>query len=215
MKIILAIIFAAISLPALAIDFEFGIGNTTFSKPPNTIWYQQEFHHTFDLNSGSYSIGVSDYLTQSMRWRVAYTRLGNVSSNAQATSDAIYNATNHCTTGHCQLNTYRTEGSVRGFSLTLAPETMVGGIKVFAEAGAFVYLPKFAAHVASSNTGQVYGHVQYSEGWKAGPQIGLGVEYQRVSLVIMAYKIDSPTPDVDAVPNWGPWAMNVSMKARF
>lgn len=215
MKYIVAFILSASSWLAHALDYEISAGHTTFQKPPNTIWYQREFPHIFDLNSGSYSVGVSDYMTSTIRWRAAYTRIGDVLSDAQATSDAIYTATGHCVTGVCPLNTYRTEGSVRGFSLTLAPEKQVGGVKVSVEVGAFIYMPKFYAEVAGCASCTVTDRKEYSEGWKVGPQIGVGVEYQRVALVLTAYKIDAPTPDVDAVPNWGPWAANVSMRVRF
>lgn len=197
------------------ISVEASVGNTQYTKPNNTIWYQNEFHNTFDLQSSSYSIGITGYLLPSTRWRVAYTRLGQVSSVARATSDAIYNATNHCTTGSCPLNTYRTEGSVRGYSFTLAPEMQMGSFKVFAEAGAFVFLPKFIATIDNCSAASCI--QQFSEGWRAGPQIGFGAEYRptKTQLVVTAYRVDAQTSNVDAITNWQGWAMNAAVRQQF
>ena len=208
MKFLIAIVLAFVGISAEAVEVEASIGSTVFTKPSNTIWYQQEFPHQFDLQSVSYSIGVTDYLTSSTRWRVAYTRLGQVSSVASATSDDQYS---HGCRHNCPMNTYRTEGSVRGFSFTVAPETQIGSVKVFAEAGAFVFLPKFIATIDGCSISTQ----QYSEGWKVGPQIGVGAEYRNMQIVLTGYRVDSTTSNVDAVPNWQGWAVNLALRKRF
>ena len=219
MKKLITLIIFMLAIPAFAWDIEASVGSTQFQKPDNGIWWQNPFENTFDLQSPSYSIGVSGYVYPSVRGRVAYTRLGNVTGYAIATpQDAQYNGVDGCV-GPCPvMSAFRTEGSVRGVSFTLAPEWNVSpGVKVFLEGGAFVYLPKFKADVGSCTTPACAPtwFNEYREGWQVGPQIGGGVEIDKVQLVFTLYKIDTPTPDINATTNFKSWAANVSLRYRF
>ena len=218
MKSTIAVFLALFALSAHAWEVEASVGQTQYQGPPNTIWHQANFPNTFDLKSNSWSVGVTDYLAPQVRWRAAFVNLGNTSSSAQATSDANYNSTNHCTTGPCPLNTYRTEGSIRGFSFTLAPETRISPtMKAFVEAGLFVFQPKFYADVATCANCTPFDRQQYSDGWKVGPQIGFGVEHvpTKTQVVLTAYRVDTPSQNEAAVPNWQGWAINVALRHTF
>lgn len=67
MKTIIAMA-AFISLSANAFDLEIGAGQTQWSKPPNSQYWQQEFPHTFDLLSPAYYVGVTDASSHKPTW---------------------------------------------------------------------------------------------------------------------------------------------------
>lgn len=198
------------------LTIEASVGHTQFTKTNNTLWYQEGFTHQLDMQSQSYSIGVSGYVADSTRWRVEYTRLGNVTTQADAVSDANYNGSNGCKNPCDPLSIMRTEGSVRGFSFTLAPEMRVSpNIKLFVEAGAFVFLPKFYADSTYPGAANYRWTNEYRAGWVTKPQIGIGGSYKNMQLVLTAYNVDAPTPDVDAIPNWSGWAYNIKGRYQF
>lgn len=214
MKHFIAIIALVLPLVASALDLELSIGSTKFGKTDNGIWYQNGFDHTLDLQSPSYSIGVSDYVSPGTRWRLEYTRLGNTSTKARGVADANYNGVDGCNGPCWNVNHYHTSGSVRGFSATLAPEWNIGGgFKVFAEGGVFVYLPKFV--VQAGETECVEWQNEYREGWQAGLQLGGGIQKGKTQFVLTAYNIDAKTPDENAIPNWQKWAVNAKIRQLF
>jgi hypothetical protein len=202
---------------AHAVDFEASIGTTQFQQTPNGIWWQNGYDHQLDLSSQSFSIGITDRFANGLRWRVAYTRLGNTYSNTMAVSDANYNGVDGCR-HPCTEKPWavKGEGSVRGYSFTVAPEMSIGyGVKVFIEGGAFVFLPKFEAYCGKTMDTAGALCIRYANGWQIGPQLGAGVDYKGTQVVWTAYQVDSPTPDDQAIPNWRGWAMNISLRQRF
>lgn len=214
MKHIIFIAIAFFSMAANALDLELSVGTTKFGQTDNGIWYQNGFDHTLDLQSPSYSIGVSTYLTSGMRGRLEYTYLGNTSIKARGVADANYNGVDGCNGSCWNINHYHTSGSVRGFSATLAPEWSVGGgYKVFIEGGLFVFLPKFVAQ--AGETEAVVWQNEYREGWQTGLQLGGGVQHGNTQFVLTAYNVDAKTPDENAIPNWQGLAFNVKLRQLF
>lgn len=191
---------------------EGSIGWTQFGKTNNSVWYQNGYEHQLDLQSQSWSIGVSKYVLPRTRGRIEYTYLGNVTTQAMAVQDPDYNGVDGCRYQHCHANFFHTEGSVRGVSFTLAPEMVVGDKKVFIEAGAFVFLPKFIATVSPTRGASPVIWKEYSESWQVGAQLGVGVQHKNIQFVLTAYNTDSKTPDVDAVPNQQGVAYNAKLR---
>jgi len=190
------------------IEPEVSIGRTQFGKTGNGIWYQEGFHYTFDNRDTSYSIGASGYLSPSVRGRVAYTRLGDIRTSAVAVSDANYNGVDGCN-GECEpciLAT--TRATIQGFSFTAAPEVSVGGFKVFAEAGAFLFRADFRAYIEGDE------NINYSK-WHVGPQVGMGVGKNGVQLVLTAYRVDLPGIPADYITNFQGWATNLALRVSL
>lgn len=213
------LIFAMLLLCGAAhadgIQIEASVGHTQFGKTENGIWYQNGFDHTLDLQSNSWSVGVTGYATSWMRWRAQWSQLGTISTNAQGVADANYNGYDGCRGPCWNVNTYKTEGSLRGLSLTLAPEMYIGGgIKGFVEGGIFYNLTKFDA-VAGETANTLYWNNQYREGLNLGTQIGVGIDYKGTQIVLTYYKADAPTDDPNAIINRTGDVLNLSLRQRF
>jgi hypothetical protein len=217
MKCFIAGLLLALCGPVMALDYEVSIGNTQFTPTPNGIWWQNGFAHQLDMNSQSYSLGITDRFNNGLRWRAAYTRLGNTYSNTMAVSDANYNGVDGCRQPCTETPwAVKGEGSIRGYSFTLAPEIYLGyGFKGFLEGGLFLFLPKFMASCGRTMSGPMYDCIEWNNGWQVGPQIGVGIEYSKTQLVWTTYRVDAPEPRPDYIPNWMGWAMNVSLRQRF
>lgn len=223
MKLI-AIIFCLLSIPAWAFDYEIGAGQTQWSKPPNSQYWQQEFPNAWDLLSPAYYVGGTDYLLRGtsgkwydrghdgIRWRVGWLDLGNVRGEAWATSeDANYSGTG----GGCydmsrcrpeDLNKWDTHGRTRGVELSVAPEWVVGPGKVFIKAGMYIHRPRVNVRIYRevADTGPT--HFDYKQRINVGPTIGVGVSYKKATLSLSCYKInargkgeDDPTNDTNPV----------------
>tara|TARA_R110000868_G_scaffold211993_2_gene462023 strand:+ start:5809 stop:6459 length:651 start_codon:yes stop_codon:yes gene_type:complete len=216
MKHFIAIILAALSIQAHAVDLELSLGHTQFGKTENGIWYQNGFDHTLDLDSNSWSIGVTGYATDWMRWRAQWTQLGTMATWAKGVNDANYNGGGASCYDPCENHkTYKTEGSLRGLSLTLAPEMNLGmGVKGFVEGGVFYNLTKFHAEASEGGNHFTYQN-EYREGWNWGTQLGVGLEYKKTQLVVTWYKADAPTKDENAIISRSGEVLNVAIRYRF
>lgn len=222
MKAIIAAVFYLLALPALAIDFEIGAGQTQWTKPPNSQYWQQEFPNTFDLNSPAYYVGVTDYLTRGtsgawydkghdgIRWRFGWLDLGNVRGEAWATSeDWNYSGTG----GGCHdmsrcrpedLNKWDTYGRTKGFEASLAPEWVVGPTRVFVKAGLYFHRPRIGVRIYREENDPGRMGYDYKERVNVGPTIGVGFTYKNTTLTFSCYRIDAtskaepdPTNDED------------------
>lgn len=229
MKTIIAIFAALLMFPAQALDFEIGAGQTQWSKPPNSQYWQQEFPHTFDLLSPAYYIGVTDASSHKpvwfngwsngLRYRFGWLDLGNVRGEAWATSeDANYSGTG----GGCydmsrcrpeDLNKWDTHGRTKGFEASIAPEWAVGSGKAFIKVGIYAHRPRVNVRIWRQDVDPGRMHFDYKERVNFGPVVGVGYTYKSASISLSCYKInargkgeDDPTNDVDPVnipQNWG------------
>ena len=215
MKHFIAIILAALSIQAHAVDLELSLGHTQFGKSGNGIWYQNGFDHTLDLESDSWSIGATGYATDWMRWRAQWTQLGNMSTYAKGVPDANYDVHGGCHEPCDNIDTFKTEGTLRGLSLTLAPEMHIaGGVKGFVEGGVFYNLTKFYAESARKPDKFTWQN-EYREGWNWGTQLGVGLDYKGTQLVVTWYKADAPTKDENAIISRSGEVLNVAIRYRF
>lgn len=202
MKRAILILAAAISLPAAALDLEVGIGKSLFKMPPNGQYWQahskDEVPYTFDLNTGTYSIGASGYLDTpnwfpATRLRVEYLNSGTVRSVAKGTSDVNYDVPNQtCVSQPCALGTFATwsvEARHRGLVVALAPEWSALGGKVFLEGGVYIGQPKITVTIdRPTGESEVY---RYKGGTNAGSLIGAGYQRANLQLYLRAIHMDA------------------------
>jgi len=87
--IILAMLLAS-NTQALEIDL--GLGYTWTEKPPNTLWYQEEFDHDIKSNDTNYQIGLRFNPWDNIYLTAGYKYLGKftVSSDFIANDDVYY-----------------------------------------------------------------------------------------------------------------------------
>jgi hypothetical protein len=224
MKQLLLMALMLTGLKVQALDLELGAGQTQWSKPPNSQYWQQEFPHTFDLISPAYYVGVTDYLARGtssawydrghdgLRWRAGWLDLGNVRGEAWATSeDANYSGVG----GGCydmsrcrpeDLNKWDTYGRTKGVELSLSPEWVVGPGRVFVKVGAYIHRPRVNVRISRQDNDPGRTHYDYRQRINVGPTLGVGLMYQKATLSLSCYKInakavgqDDPTNDIDPV----------------
>lgn len=220
MKKLLAAILL-ITSTAQAVEFEFSVGQTVYDKSANGQWYQEGLDYKHSLQTNAIGFAFTDYLTDGVRWRVGYINLGEMLSSALATTDANYNGSNGCIGACVEKAMFIGRGSVEGIYLTVAPELQVGKVKLFAEAGAWGYIPHFNMVVYRNNPAECADcavkvwdkttdeHMQF------GPVIGAGIEYDNLQLVVTIYATQVSQVNGDTVPNWGERTTNLSIRRMF
>ena len=202
-----ALFLLVLSLSAQAqLVIESGVGLTQFGKAIDGRWYQSPFPHTLEMRSVSSSIGIK-YRAPTEKFdnlfiRAGYEYQGKASSSAEATaSDENYA---NCTTGKetCwPMSHWYGTGDVSGVYLTLVPERMVNGTGFFAEAGVYLYRPKWEVNIpdwiGSREDEPHLVHVAHNPKWQVAPMLGFGV---RRGAWAIAYTIKRISADGDDYP---------------
>ena len=203
---------------AQAADIELGIGHTTFNPSDNGVWWQQGLDHHLNMDDNSINLGLTDYLTDSIRWHAGYMHLGKTSTWAIATSDANFTGSG-CATNPCAYSdVYIGSGEVQGVYLTAAPEYNWGNVKLIAEGGLWFYKADFNMVVirpVGLNSSQVIWNQNKQDAIQIRPVFGLGVEYNKVQLMLDMYGVDSSGEEINHIPNYKGSATNLSLIARF
>jgi len=192
--LILVLIFLCNTAQAVQIDL--AIGQAEWQKSQATDWWQEGpasegFYNTFNLKSTSYRVGISDYISPSVKYTLGYANLGSVSSKAGATRfDADYDFQNkRCiNAASCEMVDYIGRGSVDGYYLTVAPEYRAGKWAVYGEVGAWAYFPKFS--MTKVNAAGVAEPLDIQSGTQYGPVVGFGIRHERMTLSARFYKVD-------------------------
>lgn len=215
MKLIIMIAGLVLTSQAYATDFEFGYGQTTFSKQDNGIWWQSPFQNQFDLKHVSYNIGVSTYVSPSIRMRFGYQNLGGVTSSALATTDLDY-ATQLCNGPCWPLIHFNGVSNVSGLYMTADPEMSLGAIKLFMEGGALysrtqfiMTLPNYRA--CRTCVPHMY-QVQAIQRYTLSPVVGFGIRYRNVEIALNYLRLVGGS---DYPPNFGKNTTNLSIRYTF
>lgn len=226
MKIIFIIATLLLPLSAFAWDWEASVGQSSYYKSDNGIWWQNGpaadgFTDDFRLKPASFTIGAAGYVSPAMRWHVGYANLGEVSSYATATrNDIQFNmATGKCN-GTCPvLATWRGYGEVEGIYFTVAPEMHIGSTKVFFEIGPWLYNAKFTMVMdGGTNPGstviQPAVHVKHKEKLEVGVVVGFGVSVRKnLDVLWRAYRADANGDEYPAI--YQGYTTNLSVRYRF
>jgi len=219
MKTILALVLAFFTVSAQAADLELGIGYNQYKQQANGIWYQEGFPYNLDLQSVSWSVGVSDKCSGLPRIRAEYLNLGMARSTAYAVpTDANYNpdSPNHCN-GECQpLALFVGKGKVTGIALTVAPEINFGNVSLYVEGGFYFYRPTYRVVVTGIDSPQEPGGITHHFGHKTETEIcyvfGAGARYKNVDLSIRYMEVKASGDDFPAIYNG---TVNSSIKLNF
>jgi hypothetical protein len=57
-------------------EMELSAGRSNYTTSENGTWWQEEREHHVENHANSYAIGLTDYLADSIRWRLGYANLG-------------------------------------------------------------------------------------------------------------------------------------------
>lgn len=183
------------SASAQAVDIDAAIGRAHFERSDNGTWWQTPFAEQWPQSTASWSLGISDELTPSLRWTAGYANLGVIESYGEAVGDEIWSATNGCTTGPCPApDKWYGKGSVDGVYFTIAPQMTRDNITYSAEIGAWNYQPISIVYVpmqtaVTPTRVQAYFITSSNRVW--GQVFGLGVRYKQVFARWRLYWVDA------------------------
>ena len=182
--ILAAALFA--TLPAHAVDFELGFGETHYIKQTDGVWYQDAFPYWMDTEDQSLSLGVS-WKPGKTRYRAEFLVLGKHFVNALATSDGTYNPhfVTHCGDS-CGLVALQGRGSVSGLVLS-ASRDVYGPLYV--EAGIYANVKKWQVTVTQPD-GTFIAEAQREHQIDFGPVIGLGLRYNGMDVGVQYIYLD-------------------------
>lgn len=124
------------------------------------------------------SIGVSGE-HNGLRYRAEYLYLGWMFNSAQWVPDTDYYA------GSPATPTYRGvgRGSAAGVVLSVSRPVSMLGLPLYAEAGAWTYVPKYKISVTRTDVGDTFDY-QLSGSWRIGPAIGFGIRHSGIDVGI-------------------------------
>lgn len=227
MKQFLALVMLAFSLSGNATQLELGLGQTQWSKPPVTQYWQNGFENSFDLLSPAMYAGVTDISSHKpqwfnawsngLRWRVGLLDLGTVKGQARATSDDSNVADYQChEMSRCRpedLSVWYTHGRTRGVEASFSPEWTVGEAKLGVKIGALAHLPSVKVRIWRDDRDPDRKEYDYKTRLNVGPTVGVNVSYKNATASLSCYKVnagsngeDDPTNDQNPVnipQNWG------------
>jgi hypothetical protein len=174
------------SMPADAEPY-IGIGHTVYNPSDNGVWWQQGLDHHIDNESNSLQIGYK--FNTEYPISIGYMNLGKINSWAIATSDADFNGSG-CNANPCAYSdVYIGTGEAHGFYLTTSKGIKYRDVDLFVTGGLWVFQAKFnmtiANHTSASN--HIGWNVNKNEDWQIRPIVGLGVEYDKTSLIVSAW----------------------------
>lgn len=217
---------AVLALPASALDIEIGGGQTKWSKPPQTQYWQNGFDNAWDLRSPAIYVGITDASSHSpawfngysngLRWRVGLIDFGTVKGQAHATSDDANVAPYQCyDMSRCRpedLSVWYTHGRTRGLELSLSPEWAVGSVKFGVKVGALAHFPSVKVRIWRDDNDPDRKRYDYITRLNVAPTIGVSASYGKATFTVSCYKINAgsrgeqaPSVDVDSISlqqNW-------------
>lgn len=204
------ILFFLLCASAHAVDLDLGIGQAQYQKPGNGIWYQEPFPNQFNLTPTTYSIGLTGYMTDSLRWRAGYLNMGSVTSSALAVADdANYNG-HGCNKPCLPLSHWYGTSHLDGIYFTALPEYKTGDWSFFAEGGFWIYRAKFDMDIPDWTP--TFTHTEHlyvsSDVHKIGSVLGLGIKYGHTSF--MVEQLDAHAGGTYP-PNFNRYALNYSL----
>ena len=172
-----------VAVPVHAVDFEIGTGVTQYEKQPNGVWYQNGFPSDMDMTGTAISIGVSKQYG-SLRYRIEYLSLGQVMSNANATTDQNYSPHYVSTCGStCEVNKFQGWGDVWGTVFSVSRPVHAFGLPLYAEGGLWAYVPKWRVEVYSLPPNpELIASVKHDPKLEIGPMLGFGIRYSGVDV---------------------------------
>lgn len=212
------ILLFAISFNCFAMDGEISVGETHFAHPPDGLWYQQPFPHDIQLNSPSIALGISDYVSDGIRYHAGYRYLGRVTSNAQAVaSDALYAKYGASAGNHIAMATWIGQGNVNMLYATLAPEYRVGDWTFAVEGGFTAYRSTWDEQVVNyqttSNGPYQTSTLRHRPIIETGRTYGASIKYKQIEVVYSLFDI---TTTGDGYPSaYVGMAQNISVRYRF
>lgn len=215
MKTFFALIVALFVMPSHALDLELGLGQTQWSKPPQTQYWQNGFDNAWDLRSPAFYIGVTDATSHKpawfngysngLRYRVGLIDMGTVKGQARATSDDSNVADYQChDMSRCRpedLSVWYTHGRTRGLELSVSPEWAVGPVKLGVKVGALAHFPSVKVRIWRDDNDPDRKEYDYKTRLNVGPTVGVNATYKNATASLSCYKVNAGSRGADDATN--------------
>jgi hypothetical protein len=211
-KLILALTTLFVSTSVLA-ETEIALGQTTYSRQDDGIWWQSPFPHSERMKGNSLSVGISEKVSDNWRARIGYQYLGRTTSDCVGVTDAqfyAYLAGNHSITPAYRWIGY---GEEHVIYTTIAPEFKFSSLTISPEVGINMYLPIWngTLYDKAGNIIQKWHHKQTVE---FTPTVGLSISYKDVAIAMTyIYRTDAAGDEFPAI--YHDKATNVSIRYKF
>lgn len=188
MKRLALLLLLVVPAFAHAVDIEIAAGAAHYQPRGNGMWYQEGMPHSFSLNAPAVQVGVVGAVMPHLDWRVSYVWLGQVRSDAIATTDENYGTPQNPCRGQCvSKGRFVGHGYVQGVKFSLEPYTHYAGWRFGVEVGAFVFRPfwqvDYTERLAVNNYADSGTHTwKNTAAWQVSPMAGVSVGRGSVSL---------------------------------
>ena len=206
MKYLLALLLI-VSSYAHAAQIEVGVGESYFQRSVTSIWWQAGFPAKFNLQSPSLSVGITGYITQSVRYHIGYTYLGHVHSDAISTYSG-----NSAPSPSNPLARWVGNGDTQEVYFTAAPEYRNGTWTFSLELGAAIYKTAFDENIYHLSGGWPYIAV-HNPNLRITPILGASIGYGKTSVVLTAQTVRAEGDQYPSIAA-GPMS-NLSVRYRF
>ena len=174
------------------------VGQSTFKKPPDFLWWQSIYQNDFDNKPTYFRIGY-----EHKGFRLSYFDLGEYRLSALATGDEARLVASQCNASTCAPpDLYITKGSIRGIVASYVARHK----GLFAEVGISSVRQTFGLSVSIVNEGSLNGPVgnsyHYSETKKGGGYMAaVGIEHGHWSLSAFTYNSNAGVFDNGNFPS--------------
>lgn len=175
------LLLALLPLTAHAVDFEASVGMAQYQVRGNGMWYQEGFPYKLSLTAPAFQVGLVGAITDNLDWHADYVWLGQVRSDATATTDENYGGPQQPCKGPCQTKTrFVGHGNVQGLKLSLEPYIKSYGWRLGVEVGAFVFKPSWNVDITErliENNYQdgIRGTMKTNAAWQVSPMAGVSI----------------------------------------
>ena len=158
------------------------VGSSHFRKPPNGVWWQDQYPSVFDLDGKYVRIGYGDESAGPLR--LSYFNLGKYETEALGTEEEIRYFNGDCNASTClPPEMYQTKGSLQGILVSHVSRGTFGYI----EAGISYSRQTFELNKLNRDLTWLR-FSDRQEGF--GYMVGLGLEYKSLTISVNYFKND-------------------------
>jgi hypothetical protein len=173
-------------------------GKCHYGKVGNFVWYNEHYQHSLDMSPACGLVGVSKITGAHgythLGWRLAYVDMGSARTNAvfpmlDAEQESVLPDGSKCNAATWRGCIGRGVGvqTARGISAGLIAERDVGGGRLGAELGMYVYEGRWRVAVAPEAPSQFQGYSEDWHGLQATPYIGATARYGYAMAMVRSY----------------------------
>ena len=194
-SLFLAVSLTTACLESNAFDIEIGTGETHYKTAHDGLWYQSQFQNELDLKTVPWSVGISKKI-DNLRYRAQILSLGGVYTSGVWASDDDHYPGSKATAVYIGKG----KGSASGIVLSVSRDVNIFNLPLYAEAGAFFYVPSWTERISEYSTTKYLYDLTAEKTVRVGPVMGVGIRHSGIDISIkyigMQYNGAEPFPPI-------------------